>query len=45
MTPETKELLKRLNVSAADILEEAVKAKARELGISQERQPTPQQEE
>ena len=36
MTPETKALLKQLKLSAADLLEEAIKAKARERGIIQE---------
>lgn len=36
MTPETKRLLKKLNLSAADLLEEAIKAKAKEREIIQE---------
>jgi len=36
MTPETKDLLKRLGISAADLLEWAVKVKAQELDAKKE---------
>lgn len=36
MTPETKALLKQLKLSAADLLEKAVRAEAKLRGIIQE---------
>ena len=36
MTPETKALLKQLKLSAADLLEKAVREEAKERGIIQE---------
>ena len=36
ITAETKKLLKQLKLSAADLLEEAIRAKAKERGMIQE---------